>query len=415
MKSLCRSRMNAECHRSAARLMLCPAYAGLKLLSIFTAALFLLIVAGTWNVDYMFIMGSVLLALPVVSAGICALWARALSCERRAIGPMTEGGNQEIAIVLRQPLLSNLTVMLSDNLPAAIKSDREMPAPLAISGTSSEFTYNIEALKRGLHQIGPISVTVYDPLGLIGLTRRFGPTQELIVYPKPIALESWPARSSYSSAGTFGVDATASPSFGGMDFYGTRKYYPGDDLRRVHWKSAARAGELIVAEYLDEADAYNVTIAVDVEVGTDIGDGLKTTLDYTAGAAAYIAERQLEAGGRVALMLGEKTVVAETPRDMSIILDALARMKADSNAALAQSLLTHAPHSADIGALVIISSKVDDSLRSVARGLSFAGMRIIQVYIDPDSFRGEKSGGDIAGAVLDADTPFWLLRYGGDL
>ena len=42
----------------------------------------------------------------------------------------------------------------------------------------------------------------------------------------------------------------AAPRAGsGTEMFGVREYRPGDSLRRIHWRSSARHGELIVREY----------------------------------------------------------------------------------------------------------------------------------------------------------------------
>jgi hypothetical protein len=59
-----------------------PSHGRIKLIAIFAGGFFLLVVAGTWNVVYMFSMSAVLLALPVVSIAVAKLWVWGISGER---------------------------------------------------------------------------------------------------------------------------------------------------------------------------------------------------------------------------------------------------------------------------------------------------------------------------------------------
>ena len=56
--------------------------------------------------------------------------------------------------------------------------------------------------------------------------------------------------------------ATASSCPSDLAFHALREYVPGDDLRHVHWRSSAKAGELLVRQY-HETRRGHVTILVD--------------------------------------------------------------------------------------------------------------------------------------------------------
>src|SRR5438445_13416249 len=85
----------------------------------------------------------------------------------------------------------------------------------------------------------------------------------------------------------------AAPRAGsGTEMFGAREYRPGDPLRRIHWRSSARHGELIVREF-EPPGVQTVGIFCDPSPPT------AEAADQIARLAASEAWDCLRAGGRV--------------------------------------------------------------------------------------------------------------------
>ncbi len=98
---------------------------------------------------------------------------------------------------------------------------------------------------------GPISLTVTDPFGLARRSWPAGASDEVTICPRVHELRPPPgAPGRLRSASPFAVKFHA-PAVDGEEFLTLREYEVGDDLRRIHWRSTARTGELVVRE--DEA------------------------------------------------------------------------------------------------------------------------------------------------------------------
>lgn len=115
------------------------------------------------------------------------------------------------------------------------------------SGESEQVTLEVPATRRGVVSVGPARLITSDPLGLFRRSAPLGRTIILWVRPRTVAL------------GGLGLsqlrDLEGAPSdrlsMSDLAFHALREYVPGDDLRHVHWRSSARAGELLVRQYHD--------------------------------------------------------------------------------------------------------------------------------------------------------------------
>ncbi|MET7392122.1 DUF58 domain-containing protein [Dactylosporangium sp. NPDC005572] len=133
-----------------------------------------------------------------------------------------------------------------------IAHDRCGPAAVAVpllrlkAGGTTTASYPVPTARRGVVAIGPLRVVRRDPLGLLTLSRGYGGTSTVWVYPRVHRLTAVPTGVSRSLDGR--VDRVP---HGSITFDTLREYVVGDELRHVHWRTTARIGELMVREHLD--------------------------------------------------------------------------------------------------------------------------------------------------------------------
>jgi uncharacterized protein (DUF58 family) len=70
----------------------------------------------------------------------------------------------------------------------------------------------------------------------------------------------------------------------GYEFWGLRKYLPGDSWSRIDWKARARSGELYVREFLKDS-AYNLLLICDVSPSMHFGRKFKMLQDLVISLA----------------------------------------------------------------------------------------------------------------------------------
>lgn len=116
----------------------------------------------------------------------------------------------------------------------------------------------LPSLPRGVHVIGPVSYEKTDPVGVISRKLESGQPVTLLVAPVVIDLPV------FAGGLTNDLDGATSQqlSMSDLAFHALREYVPGDDLRHVHWRSSAKAGELLVRQF-HESRRGHVTVLLD--------------------------------------------------------------------------------------------------------------------------------------------------------
>ena len=80
-----------------------------------------------------------------------------------------------------------------------------------------------------------------------------------------------------------------------------REYRRGDDLRRVHWRSSAHAGELMVRRE-EQPWQSRATLYVDNRRSAHRGTGPASSLEHAVGIAASVAVHLVQRGFSVRLV-----------------------------------------------------------------------------------------------------------------
>ena len=190
-------------------------------------------------------IGAVLMALPLLSAFGAGRARYRLSCVRR-VTPSRLPAGQTAAVTIRLVNVSRLRtglLLADDTVPYALGSRPRFVFEGIGGGGWREYTYELGADSRGKYTIGPLRVRVADSFGLVSITRAFTSTSTLTVTPAIVPLSRPPLAGSWLGDSDSGRRSIAAS---GDDDAAPRAYRTGDSLHRVHWRSTARYGELMV-------------------------------------------------------------------------------------------------------------------------------------------------------------------------
>ncbi|RZU53175.1 uncharacterized protein (DUF58 family) [Krasilnikovia cinnamomea] len=204
------------------------------------------------------------LALLGAAAAIAVLCAVGFAAWRPRLGVDRVAEPDRVA--RGEPARMTLTVRNTSRLRAAnlVATDRcggaTVPVPLLRlrPGRDTTVEYPVPTVRRGVVPVGPLRVTRGDPLGLMRLSRTYGAATTVWVHPRIHLLRAVPAGMARSLDGR--IDKVP---HGTITFDSLREYVVGDELRRVHWRSSAKVGELMVREQLDTSEPTIVVVLDD--------------------------------------------------------------------------------------------------------------------------------------------------------
>jgi uncharacterized protein (DUF58 family) len=294
---------------------------------------------------------AVLLAiLPLLAAGYVGRSRYKLACTR-SLEPGRAPVGSSARIILRLQNMSRLptgTLLLEDRLPYALGSRPRVVLERLGAHQASSVAYTVRADVRGRYPIGPLVVRLTDPFGLCELTRSFPSVDSLTVIPQVVPLPAVRLGGEYLGTG----DSRArSVAVHGEDDAATREYRRGDDLRRVHWRSTARTGGLMVRRE-EQPWESRATVVLDTRVFAHRGEGPTASFEWAVSATASIAMHLRAAGYKLRLVTGSGVDIdaGEVAGD-GVILDTLADVTLAQNGDI--SILVEQVRRRSDGGLVI--------------------------------------------------------------
>jgi uncharacterized protein (DUF58 family) len=231
-------------------------------------------------------IGVFLVALPVLAAVYVSRSRYRLSCTR-ALVPGRLPVAHTASVRLRLENVSRLPTSLlyvEDSLSYTLGAKPRFVLDRVEAGGRREVGYAVRSDVRGRFRVGPLTIRMADPFGLCELTRSFSSVDHLVVTPVISPLPSTGLGGEWAGGGDTQARQVASA---GEDDASTREYRHGDDLRKVHWKSTARTGELMVRR--DEQPWQSrATLLLDTRAGAHYGDGPGSSFEWSVSAAASI-------------------------------------------------------------------------------------------------------------------------------
>nr|WP_254552862.1 DUF58 domain-containing protein [Kitasatospora sp. MMS16-BH015] len=286
--------------------------------------------AYVFGQDALLQVGMLLAALPLAAA-LLLLRTRYRVASGRRLTPHRAAAGQEARVHLRLDNVSRVPtglLLLEDKVPYVLGPRPRFVLDRVEPRGHREVSYRVRSDLRGRYPLGPLQLRVADPFGMCELTRAFSAADVLTVVPQVQALP--PVRLPGESVG-HGESNNRTLALAGDDDVIPREYRHGDDLRRVHWKSTARYGELMVRREEQPLRA-RATVLLDTREIAHRGSGPASSFEWAVSCAASIGTHLLERGYQTRLLTdtglavpGPEAGGAGTPAESAgLLLDALA-------------------------------------------------------------------------------------------
>jgi uncharacterized protein (DUF58 family) len=251
----------------------------------------------------------------------------------------------------------------------------ERRTELEREGTHLWTRYVLTSVPRGRYRIETAAV-VEDAFGLERSERPLAEAGALIIYPRLTELERL-----FSETGEHARDGRRlllqRPS--GFDLHSVRDYVEGDSLRKVHWRSTARRGQLMVKE-LEDSPRDDVAVVLDAWRGCP-----RPVFDVAVRAAGSILQTYARRSRRVSFVFAGAAVEVQRVQadgDWRRALELLAGAEADGAEALARLLVGERNPAALALDLAVVTPRLDAALVDRIIQRAQARRNTALVYVD---------------------------------
>ena len=278
--------------------------------------------------------------------------------------------------------------------------------------SKGNFTWheNLSYPHRGQYKLGPLVVESTDPFGLFRLRRVLDRGKDIIICPATVELPFFQAEPGPPLNKYLFNEASA--------FAGIREYVPGDSFNRIHWRSTAHTGKLIVKEF-DIDQSEKIWVILDMHKDAKYGTGMETTEEYAITIAASIIKKYHDSGLKVGL-IAQNEAYHYYPAESGYInmwrmMETLAVLKASGSTPLNRTLYRARDQLAGNSLAVIITASTSDEIADSIIGINKHGIKAAAILLEAASFGGNTSLQTTETRLSTSNIPTYVVKRGNNL
>jgi uncharacterized protein (DUF58 family) len=291
---------------------------------------------------------------------------------------------------------------------------------------------------RGGFPLGPTRLSSGDLFGIFRVSKSFPATSSLVVLPMIFPVEEFLSPPGLLPGGKAirrkSIDITPHAA-------GVREYVPGDPMKRIHWPTSVRRGQLMVKEFEQDPQA-EVWLFLDTHKNAHIAKAgekydappiddlllLKrrqvklppSTLEYaisiTASLARYFIAQRRAVGLVSALGRSFKVIPAErSERQEAKILEELAFLQAESTYTLPGLVAAQMGQLPQGSSAILVTPMIWPELLLGVDSLQRRNLRPVVVLLMSRSFGSRASNEDLAQSLNERKVPVCRVYCEADL
>lgn len=327
-----------------------------------------------------------LVALPLVAAAVVARTRFRLSCARDLAPARVPAGQPATARLVLENVsfLPTGLLLLEDEVPYTLGGRPRFTVDRIGPGQHRTVTYPIRSDARGRYTIGPLRLRLADPFGLVELTRSFTTVDTLTVVPTVHPLPAVRLGGAWESGGE---SVSRSVAIRGDDDAATREYNTGDDLRKVHWRSTARVGKLMVRRE-ERPWQSRSTLLLDTRAEGHRGEGPGSSFEWAVSAYASIGVHAARRGYALRLLTDTGALAGGAEiNDEGLLLDQLAEVSTSRTHGL-DGALGPLRGSEGLGTLIAVLGLLDADQAALLASTRAPSEVSVAVLVDANGWLG---------------------------
>jgi len=253
----------------------------------------LLLVAGTFDAEPLYVTGSALALLGLGAAGWIAAGAWGAEIHRE-LGVRSVLEEQPLAVRI-QASCGRLP------LPPGWIDEPLLPEPVRFRAGRRRTTVNVEVTfgRRGRRRLAPPALVLRDPFGLAQRVVTGSTVDEILVLPRTFAVRVTAGGGEATPAHARAVLIAAAET----EIDGLRPFREGSPASRIHWPSVARGHGMMERKLISEADSRPLVV-IDPRAPAD-----PQTLDAAVRAAGSLVLHFARRTGCALLLPGDRRAV----------------------------------------------------------------------------------------------------------
>ncbi len=291
---------------------------------------------------------------------------------------------------------------------------------------------------RGGFTLGPTTITSGDPFGIFRVSRKIPASSSLIVLPMIVQVAAFLSPPGLLPGGKAirrkSADVTPHAS-------GVREYVAGDPMKRIHWPTSIRRGQLMVKEFEQDPQA-EVWLFLDTNKGVHFAkpaheldphpvDDLlllrrhkvklnPSTLEYSVSITASLAHYFLNQRRAVGLVTAQgrtfKVIPAErSERQEAKMLEELAFLQAESSFTLPGLVTAQMGQLPQGSSAILVTPMVWPELLIAVDSLQRRNLRPVVVLVMAGSFGNRMDNEELARSLTERNVPVCRVYCDADL